>query len=130
MTGFHHPRTKTLSLAFFVFCRSILSASTVEDHCLYCSGYQFMNGLTRVPRVGVHVFMTARVFWTIFEFFLSYLVEIFGFAIVFHILLPQGKTVLVNQGDTKRCRLSWLTISALVYEPKCGGRKGVAGLCQ
>jgi hypothetical protein len=55
-----------------------------------------MNGLTRVPRVGVHVFMTARVFWTIFEFFLSYLVEIFGFAIVFHILLPQGKTVFVN----------------------------------
>jgi hypothetical protein len=26
---------------------------------------------------------------------------------------------------TKRCRLSWLTNSALVYEPKCGG---VAGL--
>ncbi len=25
------------------------------------------------------------------------------------------------QGFTKRCRLSWLTNSALVYEPKCGG---------
>ncbi len=25
------------------------------------------------------------------------------------------------QGDTRRCRLSWLTSSALVYEPKCGG---------
>ena len=31
------------------------------------------------------------------------------------------------QGVTKRCRLSWLTNSALVYEPKCGGRGGVAG---
>ncbi len=32
------------------------------------------------------------------------------------------------QGDTKRCRLSLLTISALVYEPKCGGMcEGVAG---
>jgi hypothetical protein len=61
-----------------------------------------MNGLTRVPRVGVHVFMTARVFWTIFEFFLSYLVEIFGFAIVFHILLPQGKTVLLNPRGSQR----------------------------
>ncbi len=26
-----------------------------------------------------------------------------------------------TQGVTKRCRLSWLTNSALVYEPKCGG---------
>jgi hypothetical protein len=25
-----------------------------------------------------------------------------------------------NQGVTKRCRLSWLTHSALVYEPTCG----------
>ncbi len=31
------------------------------------------------------------------------------------------------QGVTKRCRLSWLTNSALVYEPKCGGRRGVRG---
>jgi hypothetical protein len=28
---------------------------------------------------------------------------------------------------TKRCRLSWLTNSALVYESKCGGSEGVAG---
>ncbi len=34
---------------------------------------------------------------------------------------------LRTQGVTKRCRLSWLTNSALVYEPKCGGRGGVAG---
>ncbi len=26
-----------------------------------------------------------------------------------------------HQGVTKRCRLSWLTNGALVYEPKCGG---------
>ncbi len=33
-----------------------------------------------------------------------------------------------EQGVTKRCRLSWLTNSALVYEPKCGGGGGgVAG---
>jgi hypothetical protein len=28
------------------------------------------------------------------------------------------------QGVTKTCRLSWVTNSALVYEPKCGGREG------
>jgi hypothetical protein len=31
---------------------------------------------------------------------------------------------LKEQGVTKRCRLSWLTNSALVYRPKCGGRGG------
>jgi hypothetical protein len=30
-------------------------------------------------------------------------------------------------GVTKRCRLSWLTNSALVYEPKCGGRGELRG---
>jgi hypothetical protein len=33
------------------------------------------------------------------------------------------------QRVTKICRLSWLTDSALVYEPKCGGRGvGVCGV--
>jgi hypothetical protein len=31
---------------------------------------------------------------------------------------------LKNQGVTKRCRLSWLTNSDLVYEPKCEGAGG------
>ncbi len=32
----------------------------------------------------------------------------------------------LTQGFTKRCRLSWLTNSALVHEPKCRGRGGIA----
>ncbi len=32
-----------------------------------------------------------------------------------------------SRGVTKRCRLSLLTNSALVYETNCGGRGGVAG---
>ncbi len=28
--------------------------------------------------------------------------------------------LMLNQGVAQRCRLSWLTNSALVYEPKCG----------
>ncbi len=36
----------------------------------------------------------------------------------------------MNQGVTKRCHLSWLTNSTLVYEPKCGGRGGLRGLSQ
>ncbi len=34
-----------------------------------------------------------------------------------------------RQGVTKKCRPSWLTDSALVYEPKCGGG-GLRGLSQ
>ncbi len=36
--------------------------------------------------------------------------------------LPAG-----GHKEMSSCRLSWLTNSALVYEPKCGGRGGVAG---
>ncbi len=35
-----------------------------------------------------------------------------------------SSAVPCNQGVRKRCRLSWLTNSALVYEPKCGERGG------
>ncbi len=37
-----------------------------------------------------------------------------------------------DQGVIERCRLSWLTNSALVYEPKCGGMGwgGLGGLWQ
>ncbi len=40
---------------------------------------------------------------------------------------PSTTPVRLEQGVTKRCRLSWLTNSALVYEPECGGSGGVAG---
>jgi hypothetical protein len=33
-------------------------------------------------------------------------------------------TSIGARGVTKRCRLFWLTYSALVYEPKCGGGGG------
>ncbi len=37
-----------------------------------------------------------------------------------------GVTPLIPEGVTKRCRLSWLTKSTLVYESRCGG-DGVGG---
>jgi hypothetical protein len=62
-----------------------------------------------------------------------YLQSLFGLHIHTHWLrprkpLPPAFELIYEgaiQGVTKRCRLSWLTNSALVYEPKCGG--GVAG---
>ncbi len=38
----------------------------------------------------------------------------------------QVREIYYYQGITNRCRLSWLTNSALFYEPKCGGM-GVRG---
>jgi hypothetical protein len=62
------------------------------------------------------------------------------FGIVLHCKLQQrmlAKLLIVNevervwdrddQGVTKRCPLSWLTNSVLVYEPKCGGGGGLRG---
>ena len=47
------------------------------------------------------MFITGRVFTTIFEFFCSYIVVILGYAVSFHILLPQGELSLytVAVGD-------------------------------
>ncbi len=42
-----------------------------------------------------------------------------------YLLLRRHLFVLWPPHNTKRCRLSWLTNSALVHEPKCG--RGVAG---
>ncbi len=42
-----------------------------------------------------------------------------SFIVRLALYLLQRKTQ--DQGVTKRCRISWLTNSALVYEPKCGG---------
>ncbi len=60
---------------------------------------------TILPAIQVNIFY----FWNtllLLSFFSVYL------------FLP----VLYRQGETRRCRLSWLTNSALVYEPKYRGR--------
>ncbi len=38
-----------------------------------------------------------------------------------HASPPAKKIYIETMGVTKTCRLSWLTNSTLVYEPKCGG---------
>ncbi len=49
------------------------------------------------------------------------------FFVVFHTSVPKTSLMSADQGVTKRCRLSWLTKSALVYEPNGCGGGGVAG---
>jgi|688.fasta_scaffold126355_3 hypothetical protein len=40
--------------------------------------------------------------------------------ICFSKLIERVGSIICYQEVSKRCRLSWLTNSALVYEPKCG----------
>jgi hypothetical protein len=39
--------------------------------------------------------------------------------------MSKAMGLINSQGVTKRCSLSWLTNSALLNEPKCGGGGGV-----
>jgi hypothetical protein len=49
--------------------------------------------------------------------------------VLFYSLLYSFVNIVYGRREStkQRCRLSWLTNSALVYEPKCVGRGGVAG---
>ncbi len=52
-----------------------------------------------------------------------------GLAVVMASVIKVMRTmVTVVQGVTKRCRLSWLTNSFLIYESQCGGWGGGGGL--
>ncbi len=70
--------------------------------------------------------MNVTVVLTIFYIFknitvhvLNFIDSLFQFILIYYI-----------QGVTMRCRLSWLTNSAFVYEPKCGGGGGLRFLSQ
>jgi hypothetical protein len=52
------------------------------------------------------------------------------FRILVTVYRCEGSDTSLRQGVTERCRLSWLTYSDLVYEPKCGeDRAGRGGGC-
>ncbi len=50
-----------------------------------------------------------------------------GSIMVFSVSHDSQIVKIQKQGVTKRCRLSWLTNSALVYDEPKGGGKGYAG---
>ncbi len=61
----------------------------------------------------------------LFRIMLAHTFSIYAFYFALLSLGPSAFTTVqiqrVNQGVTERCRLSWLTNSSLVSEPKCGG---------
>jgi hypothetical protein len=85
------------------------------------------------PTVSLTFFIFLLPFYI--RFFLSPIVSwaadssLFSFYIMYFFSPPPAPVFVYRtvqnrglRGVTKRCRLSWLTNSALVYEPKCGGK--------
>ncbi len=62
-----------------------------------CHG--FMRVLSRLPRIGMYFFMIKMVFVSILKFLLSYIWHFFGYAVAFHILLP-NKDAFATLGDS------------------------------
>ncbi|XP_023349744.1 transient receptor potential cation channel subfamily A member 1 homolog [Eurytemora carolleeae] len=90
---------KELIIPVLGFVTIFTSSKEVSSVLILISAYQFMMNMSRIPRVGSHVFITGRVFTTIFEFFCSYIVVILGYAVSFHILLPE-EVAFSNLGDS------------------------------
>jgi hypothetical protein len=60
-----------------------------------------------------------------------YYIETFTLWMKVSVLLHSSALLMLShQGVTRRCRLSWLANSALVYVPKCGGRGELRSLSQ
>ncbi|TRY72083.1 hypothetical protein TCAL_00198 [Tigriopus californicus] len=51
--------------------------------------HSFMLALSRLPKIGIYIFMLCKVFTTIISFFLSYFWHFLGYAVAFHILMPK-----------------------------------------
>lgn len=47
--------------------------------------------ISRLPRIGIYVHMLNRVMFTVLNFFASYVWHFLGYAIAFHILLPNSR---------------------------------------
>ena len=58
--------------------------------CIILTSQQFMNILSRVPGVGLYVHMLHKVALTVLNFFLTYIFTFLGYAIAFHLILPQN----------------------------------------
>ena len=57
--------------------------------CIILTSQMFMNILSRVPGVGLYVHMLHKVALTVLNFFLTYIFTFLGYAIAFHLILPQ-----------------------------------------
>ncbi len=86
-------KTKDVSVPVLTFV--VLAVDIDPEVRRYCAAvdvilccFSFMLALSRLPKVGIYIFMLNKVFGTIFNFFVSYFWHFLGYAIAFHILMP------------------------------------------
>jgi hypothetical protein len=63
------------------------------------SCHSFMLALSRLPKIGIYIFMMDKVLSTILNFFVSYVWHFLGYAVAFHILLP-NEGAFISFGDS------------------------------
>jgi hypothetical protein len=61
--------------------------------------FELMLTFSRLPTMGIYIFMFQKVCVSIFRFFASYIWHFFGYAIAFHILMP-ASGAFSNIGDS------------------------------
>jgi hypothetical protein len=61
--------------------------------------FELMLTFSKLPNVGIYIFMLQRVCVSIIRFFASYIWHFFGYAIAFHILMPKSGA-FNNIGDS------------------------------
>ncbi len=95
--GVYMAVSKTKDLSVMVLSILVLSTDMDPEIRRYIAAvdviiscYNFMLALSRLPKVGIYIFMLNKVFGTIFNFFISYFWHFLGYAIAFHILMPGG----------------------------------------
>ena len=71
------------------------SACTVILTC-----FELMLAFSRLPNVGIYIFMLQKVFFSILRFFASYMWHFLGYAIAFHLLMPKDGGAFANLGDS------------------------------
>jgi|688.fasta_scaffold651881_1 hypothetical protein len=87
----------------------------------------YLKQFATLVRVGLNPSFTIKLFS---QLFLFWNVCRANSEFIFILMLSVTNRWSFTQGFTKRCRLSWLINSALVYEPTCGGRGELRGLIQ
>jgi len=78
----------------------LIQSKSVGSIALILGTYNVLGNISRIPRMGSHVFMSGKVLRTITEFFFSYIFVIFGYTITFHIAFHDKVETFSNLGDS------------------------------
>lgn len=100
--------TCVLSFQIDLEVRKYLSAVAVILAC-----FKFMLQLSRLPKIGLYIFMLNKVFMTIMNFFISYSWHFFGYAIAFHIVMPKDGPFATLTDSIIKVNISEIFLSQL-----------------